>query len=157
MDGKPNGEMTPIEKEVLDRAKAFLCWDVFEDLTIQLIEIQQSVAFYYPPFQQGTIILYYERGIRDFRTPLFHLFHEAGHVLQFKQWEQTGKFVRFYEAMNSPGGPDRADFERDASERGRDLLIRFMETQKQQDRLIAEYDAWSRSAAATYLSRIKGT
>lgn len=150
MDGKPNGEMMPIGKEMLDRAKAFLCWDVFEDLTIQLIEIQQSVAFYYPPFQQGTIILYYERGIRDFRIPLFQLFHEAGHILQFKQWEQTGESLRFYEAMNSPGGPMRADFERDASEKGRDWLIRFMKARKDRNERIAEYDAWSRSAARTY-------
>ncbi|HHS13054.1 MAG TPA: hypothetical protein ENN03_04715 [bacterium] len=149
--------MMPIGKEVLDRAKAFLCWDVFEDLTIQLIEIQESVSFYYPPFQQGTIILYYQGGIRDFRIPLFHLFHEAGHVLQFKQWEQTGKAIRFYGTMDLPKGLKRTAFEKDASEKGRDLLIRFMEKRKQPHQLIAEYDAWSRSAAATYQCLEKGT
>ena len=61
-----------ITKSVLDRAKGFLCWDMFPKLTIQLIGQRNSVAYFYPPSNMfGSIIVFYNADIKDFQEPLF--------------------------------------------------------------------------------------
>jgi hypothetical protein len=36
-----------IQKSILDGAKAFLCWDEFPDMAIQLVALQNAVGYYY--------------------------------------------------------------------------------------------------------------
>ena len=115
-----------LAKSVLDRAKAFLCWDMFPDLTIKLVALTQPVAFYYPPSREyHTIVLFYSEPCDDFSAPLFLLFHESGHYLQFREYGEQ----EFWERVNFVSGHEKGVFERDAWGRGASVLAEYLRKQ----------------------------
>ncbi len=100
-----------IPKSLLDAAKAFLCWDVFPDLAIQLVALQNAVAYYYPPGGGlQSIVLFYDPAQRDFSEPLFLLFHEAGHACQWRQMQAGGRGGLFARLMTLDAGPEKVCF-----------------------------------------------
>ena len=128
-----------VDKTILDQAKAFLCWDMFRDLSIQLVEVQEAVSYYYPPLKRSSIIVYYERGNKDFSLPLFFLFHEVGHYLRFHEMREAGREDDFQKMIDIPTGPAKITFEEESWSKGRAVFERFVrqyrlgESQKKQN------------------------
>jgi hypothetical protein len=151
-NGTPGNETHSdmVSKEILNQAKAFLCWDTFPGLTIQLIEMQQAVAFFYPPSKKPTIIQYYERGTDDFSIPLFQLFHEAGHFLQFIRLQQEGKEQDFWEIIEEPTGQGRIIFERESWDLGKNLLHDFIKNANLDTSLIKSYGLFAEQSLESY-------
>jgi len=139
-----------VAKTILDQAKSFLCWDIFPDLTIQLIELKEAVSYFYPPFARSTIIVYYERGNTDFFVPLFHLFHESGHLLQFEEMRKAGRESDFWEAVNTTTGPSKVAFEKESWERGKKLLEKFVRGNNFKNSLLKKYDAYAEKSIRSY-------
>jgi hypothetical protein len=139
-----------IRKETLNQAKAFLCWDTFPGLTIQLIEMQEAVSFFYPPSKKHTIIQYYERGKDDFSIPLFQLFHEAGHFLQFTKLQQEGGETDFWKAVDQPAGRERYAFEKESWILGRNLFSEFLNRVDLSASLLNEYDLYAGRSVESY-------
>jgi len=128
-----------IEKSLLDKAKAYLCWDCFSGLVIQLIPMTFPVSYYYPPSKKHTILIFFDPNERDFSKPLFSLFHEAGHYEQFIEMKNMGNANSFWEKIDETSGPEREAFERDGWERGRVLLKQFLEKYKLDTKWIEYY------------------
>ena len=141
-----------IGKNILTEAKAFLCWDRFPELSVQLIEMQDTVSYFYPPAESPTILVYYRKGMDDYSIPLFHLFHEAGHFVQLREYTRTGRESQFRDALQQPGGDQRIGLEKEGWERGRQLLAQFMEEKDLPPSLLREYDQYGQRAAASYHS-----
>lgn len=139
-----------MNKSVLEKAKAFLCFDVFPGLSIQLVAMREAVSYYYPPFERSTIIVYYGIGISDFSTPLFHLFHEAGHHANFLRKKNENDVDAFHHALDNPTGSIRIEFEKQAWEEGRRLLMQFIEKEPMESALIESYDVYARKSINTY-------
>ena len=129
---------------VLERAKAFLCWDCLPGLSVQLIEMTEGVSFFHPPMERQTVIVYYAKGCEDFTAPLFLLFHEAGHGEQYGAMAGRNRASEFERLMNDPGSPSRAAFEKQAWDLGRAYLERFILRESLPGRLLADYDAFAR-------------
>lgn len=120
-----------VDRVTLFDAKAFLCWDKFRQLAIKLIPIDEAVAFFYPPTRDMlTIHLFYELDTTDFSRPLFLLFHEAGHLLQWQEMAAEGREQEFMRWMELDKGEAKVHFEQDAWQRGASLLYEFV-AQKQ--------------------------
>ena len=116
-----------LSKTVLDRAKAFLCWDIYPDLSIKLIEMKQPMGFFYPPGKElSTILLFYPADCRDFTESLFLLFHEAGHYQQYLEYSRNHNSANFTELMNCDKGKQRLEFEREAWDQAKALLDDFI-------------------------------
>lgn len=139
-----------VNKAVLDKAKAFLCWDTFPDISVQLIETQKAVSYFHPPAGRSTIIVYYERGNSDFSFPLFLLFHEAGHYLQYREMEMQGRESEFWRIIDTPTGPEKAAFEKQAWEKGREAFKTFVQEQGLEASLLKEYDKTARKSIRSY-------
>lgn len=121
------GVSAVLSKTVLDRAKSFLCWDVYPGLSIKLIELEQPVGFFYPPEKElSTILLFYYVDCQDFTESVFLLFHEAGHYQQYLDYRRDHNSAKFTELMNLDKGKQRLDFERDAWDRAKALLDDFI-------------------------------
>jgi len=116
-----------IQKNILDLAKSFLCWDKYEDLSINLIPIDKATAFYYPPNSKlSTIQLFFEKGTTDFSNCLFLLFHEIGHLEQLKNYQKNKTIDQFSALIQSDKGSQKTEFEREAWEKGKVVLTQFM-------------------------------
>ena len=139
-----------VSKVILDKAKAFLCWDVFSDLSIQLIETQEAVSYFHPPASRSTILLYYERGNPDFSFPLFLLFHEAGHYLQYQEFQMQGRESEFWQIIDTPTGPEKAAFEKQTWDKGRELFKKFVQEHDLEASLLKEYDNKARKSIRSY-------
>jgi hypothetical protein len=139
-----------IPKALLHQAKAFLSWDIFPGLSIQLVELSDAVSFFYPPFHRKTIIVYYARGDEDFSVPLFHLFHEAGHCLQFEEACERNSDSDFCERVNTPTGLLKTAFEEEAWIKGRTLLERFIQKDAMDASILEAYDAYSEKSVQSY-------
>ena len=139
-----------VSKEILNQAKAFLCWDTFPGLTVQLIEMREAVAFFYPPSKKPTIIQYYERGTDDCSIPLFHLFHEAGHYLQFAGLQEEGGAPDFWTIIEQPTGKERYNFEKESWTLGRDLFSKFLNKCKLSPLLLNDYDQYANRSVESY-------
>lgn len=140
-----------IPKSVLFDAKAFLCWDSFEDLSIQLVPVQNSAAYYYPPDNKyHSLVIFYNDQLADFCEPLFLLFHEAGHVLQWKKYKAEGALFSFYENINLSTGFEKQNFEKQAWEKGRELFVKFSKQQTLSHTLIDEFDAYAKRSVSSY-------
>ncbi len=139
-----------ISKEVLIRAKEFLCWDVFPHLTIKLIEKEDPVSFYNPPFNRDTIIIFYNRGRYDFSCPLFLLFHEAGHCIQYREMKRSGNEDNFFNIINIHSGRERREFEKQAWIKGRVLLLEFIKKNGVGRAILNEYDSYSAKCIDSY-------
>lgn len=147
---RPKNVPVKMTKSVLDRAKAFLCWDVFPGLSVQLVEVQEAVSYYYPPGAGSAIILFYDSGLTDFSKPLFNLFHEAGHHARYLQMKDDAKEDAFMKVLDTSSGPERAAFEKQAWEEGRRFLIRFIGKEGLDPSLARAYDDHARRSIATY-------
>jgi hypothetical protein len=130
-----------IRKSQLDAAKAFLCWEEFPDLSIQLVALGAATGYYFPP-DTGlhSILLFYNSELLDFSEPLFLLFHEAGHVCQWRRMQANGEPGLFSKLMALDRGPEKAAFEAEAWRLGGEIFARFADKQgfgqKQFDRFL---------------------
>ena len=143
-------ELSGIGKPILDQAKAFLCWDTYPGLSIQLVEMQEAVSFFYPPGPRSTIIVHYARDISDFSIPVFQLFHEAGHHAQYIEMHSRDDEDLFWELVNTPTGEAKAAFEQASWEQGRILISRFSEKVGLPAHLLESYDAYALKSIASY-------
>lgn len=142
-------------KQVLDQAKAFLCWDTFPDLTIKLIPIEQPVAFYTPPTaNRHTITLFYPVHCDNYWPLLFLLFHEIGHYRQFQAACDRGKEVHFWECVNMVTGEEKLAFEVESWELGKPLLTDFLShyhfSEKSQKDVIEQYRSYAAHCLKSY-------
>ena len=108
------------------------------------------MSYFYPPSSQSAIVVYYERGNPDFGAPLFLLFHEAGHYLQFQEMKETRREADFRERMDVPTGRDRIAFEEECWLKGKHLLRRFIDKQGLDATLIGDYEAYAAASLKTY-------
>jgi hypothetical protein len=139
-----------IIKSILNQAKAYLCWDLFQNLTIQLVEIKKAVSYFYPPSQQYTIIIYFEKGATDFSIPLYLLFHEAGHYLQYQDFNIQEREKDFWKIINTPTGPDKAAFEKESWIKGRVILEGFLRKQGLDNSILKQYDMYADQCILSY-------
>jgi hypothetical protein len=140
-----------ISKSLLDAAKAFLCWDEFPDLAIQLVALQNAAAYYYPPGGSlQSIVLFYDPAQRDFSEPLFLLFHEAGHACQWRQMQAGGRGGLFESLMTIDAGPEKVSFEAEAWRLGQELFRRFRENRGLGPELEERLAAYGRRCAESY-------
>ena len=139
-----------IGREIIDRAKAYLCWDIFPELNFQLVELQKAVSYFYPPSGHQTIIVFYEKGNPDFSVPLFLLFHEAGHCLQYQEMIESSHESDFWCKINLPSGPDRVSFEKESWAKGKILLREFIIKQNLSMNLIHAYEKQAARFLKTY-------
>lgn len=146
-----------LTKAVLEQAKAFLCWDHFPNLSIKLIELKDSVGFYFPPNQDtNTILLFYHRQTSDFSKPLFLLFHEAGHHLQYLNYNVRGFTDQFIERMNQTSGREKAEFETEAWKHGELLLRQFLKLQDiETPNLILKFNEYAYLCIQTYQNPLR--
>ena len=139
-----------ISKSILEKAKSFLCWEVFSRLTVQLIERQNSISYFFPPSKQSTIIVLYPKKTSDFTIPLFHLFHEAGHLIQYNEMNNTGKSDAFWKYVNNPTGRKKMEFEQKGWQKGHVLLKKFMKKENLESDILEQYDAYAVKSVETY-------
>jgi hypothetical protein len=140
-----------ISKSLLDAAKAFLCWDVFPDLAIQLVALQHAAAYYYPPGGSlQSIVLFYDPEQRDFSEPLFLLFHEAGHACQWRQMQAGGRGELFARLLALDTGPEKVSFEVEAWRLGEELSRSFAEKRGLGPELAERLAAYGRRCAESY-------
>lgn len=142
-------------KEVLDQAKAFLCWDMFPNLTIKLIPLEQPVAFYMPPSTNThTIVLFYPVPCDDYWPVLFLLFHEIGHYRQFQAVCAQGKEARFWECVNMATGAEKIAFEAESWELGKRVLTDFLShchfSEESQQSAVTQYQSYAACCLKSY-------
>jgi hypothetical protein len=140
-----------ISKALLDAAKAFLCWDVFPDLAIQLVPLQHAVAYYYPPGSSlHGIVLFYDPAQRDFSEPLFLLFHEAGHACQWLQMQAGGQEELFHSLMGLDKGPGKVAFETEAWRLGKELFMQFAGSRDLGPGLSGRFESYGQKCVTSY-------
>ena len=140
-----------LSKAILDQAKAFLCREIFDSLNIQLIELLQPAAYFFPASStQNTIVIFFEGGTSDFSRPLFLLFHEAGHCRQLLQWRRQGREEDFQKMMNHVNGSKRINFEKESWLLGKDLMEQFISEKGIPKNVLEQYDDFARQSIATY-------
>ena len=140
-----------ISKSLLDAAKAFLCWDVFQDLSIQLVPLQNAVAYYYPPGGSlHSIVLFYDPAQPDFSEPLFLLFHEAGHACQWRQMQTCGQGELFQRLMGLDKGLEKVSFETEAWLLGKELFIQFAGSRGLSPGLPDRFESYGRQCVTSY-------
>jgi hypothetical protein len=140
-----------VPKSVLDHAKSFLCWDTFPDLTIQLIGLGETAAYFFPPSNdKSTVVVFYQKQAADFSRPLFLLFHEAGHLLQFQEWEKEGRAPDFQRITGESSGAIKTAFERESWNWGKDLFEDFIHAQKLDGGLIEAYETYAKTCIQSY-------
>lgn len=141
-----------VEQSILFEAKAFLCWDKFPQLAIKLIPVQDEVAFFYPPSKEiSTINLFYNPGKKDLSRPLFLLFHEAGHFVQWQKYASKNMEEKFTHHINLDSGKKKADFEREAWDIARKLMLEFFTNEKiMNDEIVRELDLFSKNCISSY-------
>lgn len=139
-----------VSKSILNKAKSFLCWDVFSELTIQLIEIKEAVSYFLPPSKQSTIVIFYDKDTLDFIHPLFQLFHEAGHLLQYQNIQHRKTSQKFWDYINIPTGPEKVKFEQQGWNKGYLLLKKFIKTENLNPDILREYDTYAAKSIETY-------
>ena len=142
-------------KQLLDQAKAFLCWDTFPDLTVKLIPLEQPVAFYTPPSaNRHTITLFYPVPCDDYWPVLFLLFHEIGHYRQFQTSCTQGKESRFWECVNMAAGEEKIEFEAESWELGKRVFTDFLShhhfSEESQEYTITQYQKYAARCLNSY-------
>ncbi len=119
--------MPLISKQMLFDAKAYVCWDVFSHLSVQLIPLDQPVAYYYPPQNPNhNIVVFYFASASEFAEPLFLLFHECGHVKQWKALQKGRNTSQFYASLNAADYNEKQQFEIQAWQHAEQLLADFL-------------------------------
>ena len=139
-----------IAKSILEQAKAFLCWDKFPDLSIQLIRTESPVSYFIPPSERSSILIYYENENPDFSIPLFLMFHEAGHYLQYLEYKKTNKISKFWKVIHSPTGHIKVAFEEESWKKGKILLQEFIHDYKHEPIVLDWFDNYARLCVDSY-------
>lgn len=141
-----------VDRALLFEAKAFLCWEKFPNLAIQLIPLSAAVAFFYPPTRDRlTIQLFYEPDATDYSRPLFLLFHEAGHLLQWLEMAASDREQEFMQQMELDKGEPKVQFETDAWQKGEALLCQFVAQKRLTEvDLRKEYIEFSKICISSY-------
>ena len=141
-----------ISRDILIQVKQYLCWDLFQDLSIQLIEVQGSVSYFFAPQDdRSTILLFLKPTDGDYSESLFLLLHEVGHYLAYKLLKQSNDESQYWQTLNEVSGPDKLQFERVAWERGREFFERFIEQEALTvGDLLADYDVFAQRSLHTY-------
>ena len=140
-----------IDKSVLDAAKAFLCWEAFDGLSVQLVAVQNAVAYYYPPGNPcHAVVLFYLEESRDFSEPLFLLFHEAGHAKQWSEMQAQKKTDLFQRMISATEGREKLDFEKQAWEIGMRLFADFLRKEKLEPLLFEHFDRYRAVCLQSY-------
>ncbi len=138
-----------ISFDILSKAKAYLCWDIFQDLAVQLVPLQNAIAYYYPPQNSShSIVVFYHGEGKDFSDPLFLLFHEAGHVVQNSQTNGND----FKDKMQLPNGKEKMEFEIDGWNEGRILFEKFIKEENLDADLLRRFDDYGVKAINSYSS-----
>jgi hypothetical protein len=140
-----------IPRPVLNQAKAFLSWDAINNCSIQLVKLDQETAYFVPPGDQNTILVFYHSE-PDFSAPLFLLFHEAGHCLQYEAYKETSREGDYQSQLNLPTGPERVAFEQEAWKRGRDLFKKFLLKEGGEFSILAQFDQFAARSLQSYSS-----
>jgi len=118
--------MELIDLSLLKEAKAYLCWDVFPQLVVQLVPLQKAVAYYYPPNDHHSIVVFYTDSAASVSAAFYLLFHEAGHLVQQQRYAKNGQGKEFDATLNLDKGPVKQQFERQAWDFGYELLQQFL-------------------------------
>jgi len=141
-----------VDKSMLFQAKAFLCWDKFSDLAIKLIPIEKSVAFFFPPAKDvATINLFYKKGNVDFTREVALLFHEAGHLKQWQDFQDQHREQDFWRLLDLDKGNQKMAFEREAWDFGAIFLKEFaQENNIELSQIIFSYQALVEESIMTY-------
>lgn len=136
---------------LLQAAKAFLCWDALEGLSIQLIPQQSSVGYFYPPGSIPAIVLFYDPMQQENHSALSLLFHEAGHAEQWRRYNSEDQRSRFFEMMQRDHGSEKVDFESEAWCFGKELLMSFITRHSLPPaRYLARYDELQHCSLSSY-------
>jgi hypothetical protein len=114
-------------------------------MSIQLIPLTQSIAYYVPPTDRHTILLFYDPHQHDFAQALFLLFHEAGHKIQYKINSKI-----FHQMIDIPKGKVRQNFESESWQLARNLLEKFIKKQKLDSQLLQQFAQFADNAAKSY-------
>lgn len=140
-----------ISRSILHVAKAFLCWDVFKNLSIQLVPLQDAAAFHFPPQNHfHSIVLFYQQGLKDYSESLFMLFHEAGHVMHYKNLSDP---IEYEKLLQAPSGRSRMAFEQQAWDEALLLFRRFLKrADLDEGELLPLFATYSRLCISSYSS-----
>lgn len=118
---------------------------------MQLVELNQAAGYFFPPSNdRNSIVLFYRSGNPDFSGPLFLLFHEAGHILQYEEWERADRVSDYHKMMDEATGHIKTSFEKEAWDWGRDLLSDFIDKEKLNPDTMNRYDAFAEESLNTY-------
>lgn len=143
--------MPRVGNETLARAKAFLCWERFPALAVQLVQVHGAVAYFFAPHADRPAIVLFTPPQEERSEALFLLFHEAGHYLQYMELAESGRAGEYWRLVDCPMGDPRRAFEAEAWERGRALFAEFVHTcLPEHPELLAEFDACARAKLASY-------
>ena len=144
-----------VSKNLLFDAKAYVCWDVFSHLSVQLIPLETAVAFYYPPKNPNhTIVVFYLQSATDFAEPLFLLFHECGHVKQWQEFQQRNNTAQFYSNLNSPNLQEKQQLEIQAWQYAETLLRDFLRQQNMERAAILQrFNSYKNRCQSSYAER----
>ena len=107
-------------------------------------------SYFHPPSRMGTIIVYYNRENPDFAAPLFLLFHESGHYVQYLKYMESGREQAYWKNLNTPTGEIKADFEKEGWILGRELLEQFIARRKLNPSLLKDYDRYAGKNTKSY-------
>ena len=141
-----------ITKDILATAKQYLCWDLYQDLSLQLIETEEPVSYFFAPQpKQSTILLFLKSNKGDYRESLFLLFHEVGHYLQYTSYVRDGLESSYWQQVAGTGGTERLQFEFEAWDLGKKVLIDFFKSQNMHDKhIIRQYKTFAERSLNTY-------
>lgn len=141
-----------VSQSILFDAKAFLCWDKFPELSIKLMPIEEAIAFFYPPTKEIlTINLFYEKNAHDFSRAVCLLFHEVGHLKQWKYLSRQNRIDEFWHCINLDKGEQKMQFEREAWNFGEELLGEFLlKNHINQKSFVDIYQCYAEQSLSTY-------
>ncbi len=143
--------MLRVGHEILARAKAFLCWERFPALAVQLVQVDGPVAYFFAPHADRAAIVLFSPPQQEVGEALFLLFHEAGHYLQYGEFAESGRAGEYWRLVDCPMGEERRAFEAEAWKRGRVLFAEFVHTcVPDRPELLDEFDACARAKLASY-------
>jgi len=143
--------MLGVGRDILVRAKAFLCWERFPALAIQLVQVEGPVAYFFAPHADRPAIVLFAPAQEESSEALFLLFHEAGHYAQYLELANSGRAADYWRLVDCPPGDERRAFEEEAWQRGRKLLEEFCRTYVgEQPELLAAFDACAQAKLTSY-------
>ena len=92
----------------------------------------------------------FHKGNDDYTIPLYLLFHEAGHSLQYREMTENGTESRFHTLINIPTGPERVAFESQSWKIGKELLTLFMAKNDLNSNILLRYENFAQKSIRTY-------